>query len=131
MALDVGVVDPESDGLLPSPRAAFRSDGYYWFLHPLFERLRNSHGKYIDLYGDAEFRKSELPLIERLLNDAESLISSQPPRWEVHVGTQTGPVKRELYAEVDRPSFVHLIAQLRAVLSAAETSGSGIRFIGD
>ena len=131
MALDVGVADPKGYGLLPGPRVAFRSDGYYWFLYPLIERLRNSHGKYIDLYGDAEFRRGEFALLDRLLNDAAALVQVQPTHWKVHVGTQTGAAKRELYAEVDRQEFLNLIAQLRAVIAAAEQAGSSVRFIGD
>lgn len=131
MALDVGVADPGGSGLLPSPRASLRSDGYYWYLYPLIERLRKSHGKYIDLFGNAAFRKGELSLLLGFLNEAQALIESQPASWKVHIGTETGLVKRELYAALERREFVDLIAQLRAVASAAEAAGSSVLFVGD
>ena len=136
MALDVGVADAEDNGLLPSPRAALENDGYYWFLHTLFQGLRNSHGKYIDLHGDTKFRRSELSLLDHLLNDATGLVREQPARWRVHVGkqtvrTQAGPSERELYSEVDRREFLDLIARLRGIVAVARETGSSVWFIGD
>ncbi len=131
MALDVGLADSEGGRLRSSPQVAFRDDGYYWFLYPLIEGLRESHGKYIDLYGEAEFRRSELSLLTRFLGDAEVLIQSQPARWKVHVGMQTGTEKRELPVEVERGKFMSLILQLRDVVAAAEADGISVLFIGD
>jgi hypothetical protein len=131
VALDVGLADSEGGRLRSSPQVAFRDDGYYWFLYPLIEGLRKSHGKYIDLYGEAEFRRSELSLLTRFLGDAEVLIQSQPARWKVHVGTQTGTEKRELPVEVERGKFMSLILQLRDVVAAAEADGTSVLFIGD
>jgi hypothetical protein len=83
------------------------------------------------LYGEAEFRRSELSLLTRFLGDAEVLIQSQPARWKVHVGTQTGTEKRELPVEVERGKFMSLILQLRDVVAAAEADGTSVLFIGD
>ena len=130
MTLDVGLADSEG-GLRSSPQVTFREDGYYWFLDPLIERLRESHGKHIDLYGNAEFRKSELSLLTRFLGDAEVLIQSRPARWKVRVGTPSGPQKRGAHVEVERGKFMSLILQLRDVVSAAEEAGSSVLFIGD
>jgi hypothetical protein len=131
VGLDVGVADPESGGLRASPQASFLSDGYYWFLYPLIDRLRKSHGKYIDLYGETEFRLGELAPLRRFLDDAEALIKPQPTRWRVHIGTQTEPTKRELHAAVERVEFEALIAQLRGIVAEAEASRSSVLFIGD
>ncbi len=131
MALDVGLADSERGRLRSSPQVAFRDDGYYWFLYPLIEQLRKSHGKYIDLHGEAEFRRGELSLLTRFLGDAEVLVQSRPVRWKVQVGTQTGPEKRELRVEVERGKFMSLILQLRDVVAAAEADGTSVLFIGD
>ena len=56
MALDLGVGNGVS--LIPQqgePSLWLNSDGYYWFLHPLIEKLASETGQYIDLYGDASF----------------------------------------------------------------------------
>jgi hypothetical protein len=50
MALDIGI----GNGTSLSPvngelSISLDNDGYYWFLHPLFEDLRAATGQYIDL----------------------------------------------------------------------------------
>src|SRR5205807_406471 len=72
-------------------------DGYYWFLHPLFERLRGETEQYIDLYGDASFMDGALLALERSLVEARAVIESQPDAWEVHVGTQIIPTEKDLF----------------------------------
>lgn len=57
MALDVTI-----KGLMPAGLRngiSFDDDGYYWFMHPWFEMLAGQTGKYIDLYGGAEFTPIE------------------------------------------------------------------------
>ena len=49
--LDIGVGDALHQPSDPAePSLGFEGDdGYYWFLHPLFERLAAETGQYIDL----------------------------------------------------------------------------------
>jgi hypothetical protein len=53
MALDIGVGDGSS--LIPvqgEPSLWLEDDAPYWFLDPLFDRLRVKTGQYLDLCGD-------------------------------------------------------------------------------
>src|SRR4030095_1353279 len=83
-------------GMTPGSTLAtsFEPEAYYWFLYPLIEKLRDSHRKYIDLYGGCAFTPQELGLIRELISDAERLVQQQPNRFRVHVGTQTDPGQR-------------------------------------
>src|SRR5947209_5587625 len=98
MALDIGIGDGSS--LIPvqdEPSLFLEDDGYYWCLHPLFERLGAETGQYLDLYGDASFADRALSALERSLVEARAFIESQPDAWEVYVGTQIMPTERDLF----------------------------------
>jgi hypothetical protein len=59
MALDIGLdVGGSMSPSRSEPSLTLDDDGYYWFLHPLWERLRPETGQYIDLYGYAGFAGS-------------------------------------------------------------------------
>jgi len=105
--------------------------GYYWFLHPLFERLAHSTGQYIDLYGEAEFRGDDLAALDETLSEARQLVSAQPEQWSVHVGTQIGPVQRELFRDVERSKFLALIDGLSALVTQARSTGRPVVCLGD
>lgn len=105
--------------------------GYYWFLHPLFERLAQSTGQYIDLYGSAEFRGDDLAALNGTLFEARELVLAQPERWSVHVGTQTAPVRCELFKDVERPKFLALIDGLVDLVKQARKTGRPIVCDGD
>jgi hypothetical protein len=47
------------------------------------------------------------------------------------VGTQTQPVKRELYAEVDRHSFLKFLESLRSTADQCLQTGKSMHFYGD
>ena len=132
MALDLGIGDGTSR--LPvqgEPSLAFRSDGYYWFLHPLFEQLRIETGQYIDLYGDALFSGESLDALERMVAEAKRLVASQPDTWRVHIGTQTSPKQKELYDEVEKGRFLELLDQWQRILARARESGWPVICFGD
>lgn len=112
-------------------RVAFEDDGYYWFLHPLFERLRDESGKYLDLYGGATFTRDDFPRLHRLLDEAQAMAARQPATWKVHVGTQLHPVPKELYQLIHRVKLVQLIESFRRLVDAAEASGAEIEALGD
>ena len=135
MPLDVGLA-----GAQGTPRSAaeffvsFDDDdngGYYWFLHPLFERLAQATGQYIDLYGSAEFRGDDLVALDGTLREARQLVLAQPQRWSVHVGTQTAPVRRELFKDVERSTFLALIDGLIDLVTQARTTGRPVVCLGD
>ena len=110
---------------------SFDNDGYYWFFHPLFERLRDETGKYIDLYGDATFSRDDYPRLLHLLDEADVIARRQPKTWEVHVGTQVRPTRKELYRTVHRDHVLKIITTLRNMVDAADKLGGHLECIGD
>jgi len=54
------------------------NDGYCWFIHPFFERLRDQCGKYVDLYGDALFTRDDYPRLRTLLAEARAVARPSP-----------------------------------------------------
>jgi hypothetical protein len=121
MALDIGIGDGTS--LIPvqgEPSLYLEDDGYYWFLHPLFERLCAETRQYIDLYGDASFFDGALTALEQLLVEARDLIESQPETWQVDV-----------YNVVRRDRFLELIARWEKVIARARELGRPVVCFGD
>jgi hypothetical protein len=132
MALDIGVDAGSSLGLVwDEPTLCLQDDALYWFLHPLFERLRAQTSQYVDLYGDASFEGASLQALRKMLAQARSLAESRPETWEVHVGTQLAPVLRELWKPVDRKTLLNLIAQWERVVARADGLGRPVVCIGD
>src|SRR5262245_27121321 len=129
MALDVWIGDWDDPGSVLA--TSFEPEAFYWFLYPLIEELRNSHGKYIDLYGGCAFEPQELGIVRQLISDAESLVRQQPDRFRIHVGTQTQPVKREHYTEVDRGSFLKFLGSLKLAADRCFQAGKSLYFYGD
>lgn len=119
----------------PQPRAplaiTLNDDGYYWALHPLFERLRDECGKYVDLYGDALFARDDYPRLRRLLDEAEAMAKQQPKEWKVLVGTQLQPTRKELYRTVARDNLIEIITTLRNMVDAADEIGGVLECTGD
>ncbi len=115
----------------PAPALSLENDGYYWFLQPLFARLRDECGKSLDLYGDTQFTRDDFPRLRALLHEAERLARRQPRTWEVHLGTQLRPAKREVRRTVDRDRLLELIAAFRALVDAADELGGTLECIGD
>ncbi len=83
MPLDIGLAGPRpgppsAEGPVVKFYDCDKDDddtgGYYWFLHPLFHRLAEKTGQYIDLYGDAEFRGDDLQLFREILVEARQLV---------------------------------------------------------
>jgi hypothetical protein len=105
------------------PCLALNDDGYYWFLHPLFDKLAAETGQYIDLYGNASFAATDLAALERMLKEARTLVLSQPESWEVHTGTQLRPVCREIYHPVRREEFLPLLDTWENIIAIAKESG--------
>lgn len=129
MSLDIWVGNGNEEGSVRV--GAFEPEAFYHFVHPLLAALRDSHGKYIDLYDDCEFRPGELVLVERLVTDAERLVHEQAPRFRVHTGTQTHPVQKELYADVTREACLAVLTIIRSAVDECRRSGKSLYFYGD
>jgi hypothetical protein len=113
------------------------NSGYYWFLYPLLEQLAEKTGQMIDLYGDAEFRGDELPVLRQTLVEARRQVADQPVRWSVHVGISsmpnaTPPVPPwEVFKEVERSKFIKLLDTLIAIVDRAISAGVAVVCWGD
>lgn len=111
--------------------------GYYAFLHPLFSRLAEKTGQYIDLHGDAEFRGDDLQLLRQTLLEARQLVATQPERWSVHTGTSSMPNATpplppwEVSKEVERSKFLSMLDTLIAIVDRARSTGGAVVCFGD
>ena len=133
MTLDIGIAEDDAS-LYPArdtPSVSFDNDGYYWYLHPLFEDLYQRTGQYIDLYGHAVFSGANLSAFAEMLSNAKDRISQQPDTWDVHIGTLTAPERKELYSPVDKYQFLNLIRELDDIASMAAKMDRRVVCIGD
>ena len=130
MGVDIRVRSSSSP-VASEPGLSFKDDGYYWFLHPWFERLREQSGKYIDLYGDALLTRDDYPRLRAVLTEAEVMARRQPATWQVHVGTQLQPAKKELYRTIDRGELLKLIETFRTLIDAADKLDGYLECVGD
>ena len=135
MSLGIHIAaDHKSPPAPGEPAVSFDDDengGYYWFLHPLFAKLAETTGQYIDLYGNAEFRGESLDALGEALHEACRLIREQPARWMVHVGTQTAPTHREVFKEVERSKFEALLEQFSTIVARSKATGLPVICLGD
>ena len=133
MAVDLMLVPAGSDPATAQPSRTMHLDdnGYYWFLHPLFQELAKQTGKSIDLYGDTKFAVHELSQLRALLTKAKSNVAAQPSKWRVRVGTRAAPVEREVYDEVEKQEFQRLLDRFTSLIDECENSGGEIHCVGD
>ena len=134
MSLYIGVGRNKGKSCFPpqeEPGLSLDDDGYYFFLYPLFERLCDQTGQFIDLYTDARFTPSSIPALERMLDSAEKLVRAQPARWQVLIGLQIKPKREELYAEVERTRFLKLLSVWRKVIARAKKLRRPVVSFGD
>jgi len=132
MSLDIGVGDGSSPvPIRGEPSLCLEDDALYWFLHPLFEQLQAETGQYIDLYGNASFANDKLDALKRMLAQARTQAESQPDTWEVHVGTQLLPVRREVWNSLTRETLLELIARWERVVARAEELRRPVVCFGD
>jgi hypothetical protein len=130
--LEIGVdyaVNHPPSGMFPC--IALDDDGYYWFLHPLFERLAAETGEYIDLYGNATFFGGDLCALEQMLTKARGMVLSLPEAWDVHTGTQLLPVHQEVFKPVERARLLYLLDTWEDAVRVAKEHERPIVCFGD
>jgi hypothetical protein len=139
MALDIGIGDGFSVGLLANEPSLFlEDDGYYWYLHPLFEELRAATGQYIYLYGDASFSGPMLTALEEIVSRAQDLVDRQPATWNVCVGQELVPWEKGArkhskprFAVVAKDQFLALLNRWQDLIIRAKKSQRSVVCIGD
>jgi hypothetical protein len=106
-------------------RFCFDDNAVYWFLHPWFEQIYKSIGKYIDLYGDAIFDKSSglLFLIQKM---GEAKISAENQPQELRVA-----VAIDVYEKIHRNTLLEAITKFQSLLEEAKITGKMLDFVGD
>jgi hypothetical protein len=109
----------------------FENEGYYWFLCPLFEALRQETGENIDLYGDARFHGETLAALEQTLLEARALVSGQPDQWEVVIGIRPWEDPPEVCVTIQKAVMIGLLDTLEAATLRARETGAYITFWGD
>lgn len=132
--LDIGVGDTANPFQPPDPAEpslGLEDDGYYWFLHPLFEQLLVETGQYIDLYGYAVFAGANLVALNTMLTEARRRVEAQPEIWDVHTGMQLRPVHQEIFEQVVRVKFLRLLTVWERVAARAQESGRAVVCFGD
>ena len=134
MALDVLVVAPPQAG---AERIAFQRhvaalewDGYYLFLSR-FWPASSSTGRLIDLHASTHFEGANLAQLRSALVRARTQAVEQPETWQEHLGKQTHPVQREIYATVNRSDLVVLLGNLIRAVDEAESKRGRVVFEGD
>ncbi|RYF27924.1 MAG: hypothetical protein EOO33_02730 [Comamonadaceae bacterium] len=129
MPLDIGFL--RQDGTHDC-RLQLQNDGCYWFLHPWFVRVQETTGRYVDLYGDAQFHESNgLSALAHAISQARTAAGTQPREWRVHTGTQLKPVPQELYDTVQRAELLKTIERFQALVEEAKSRGATLYFWGD
>jgi hypothetical protein len=129
VALDIGL---RKTGSSYEHRFSLPADEHYWFMHPWFKEVHKTCGIYVDLYGDAEFHSGKgLGVLESKLRAALAAAENSPPTWQVHVGTQLRPEKKELYMQVVREEVVQTISNFLVVLQEVKETDATIVCNGD
>jgi hypothetical protein len=132
VAVNIGIaIDAHSLAMRAEPVVTLGDDGYYWFLHPLFVDLASRTGQYIDLYGDAAFAGPALDALGDTTERARRLVEEQPDSWQVHVGTQTAPVHKEVYSGVEGSTFRQLLERLSEIVATARGQNGRVVCFGD
>ena len=100
-------------------------------MHPWFETLAEQTGKYIDLYGGAEFSPIEFQRLRSIAAEVRQQVLNRSETWQVTTGWQTHPEKKEILREVNRKDFLKLLDDFETLMDKASSAGKSIECIGD
>lgn len=133
MALDIIItvnrVIPEFD---EEKSISFNDDADYWYLYPVFEKLKKDTGEMIDLYDDAEFSNGSLQKLRNLiLTEINNLKEMKNKECLIHTGTQTFPEKKEIYKELNKNHLTQKLKKWLDIVDLAIKSNEKIICIGD
>jgi hypothetical protein len=107
-------------------------DADYWYLWPrMINDLKNQTGELIDLYDGAEFSGQNLDILETLVGKQLLDLSSKEEEWEVHVGTQTHLVKKEIYKKLIKRELQLKLAKLLFIVGLAKEQSEMVICLGD
>ena len=92
---------------------AFQSNGYYWFLHPFFEEVKELTGQMIDLYADARFEGAALAALAAVLDKARRAADSKPSTWEECIGWEDESRRCPILDPVRKAALIEIIERKR------------------
>lgn len=96
----------------------FDDGGDFWFLQPFFKKLKAATSQTIDLYDDCKFiGKGLVNLKIELIKEINRIGNLEEDKWEQYIGTQTHPIKKELYKDVTK---IELLDKLEKWLNITE-----------
>jgi hypothetical protein len=117
-----------------TPRAELfgdESEGCYWALEPVFRRIEEHCGLFIDEYDTAAFPPDRVGCLREELGRALKELAERPESWEVSTGTEVSPNPRELVQRVLRSDVLGVIEQMKALADEAIDSGAYLIFSGE
>ena len=105
----------------------------YWYLwSTLIKEIRNETGQLIDLYDDAEFSGDNLNKVERLIiKQIQELKDEKEEKWEIHIGTEFGHIKKEIYKTLVKEELISKLEKFLAIIQQAKENNEKVICIGD
>jgi dGTP triphosphohydrolase len=125
---------PERAALDSKNSISFEGGGAdYWYLWPtMIQEIENKTGKLMDLYDDIEFSGEDLEKLEKIvLKQIEELKHKKEGEWEVSVGTQLQPVKKEILRIVIKQEIVNKLKKFLSIILKAKKTNAKVLCIGD
>ena len=108
-------------------------DADYWYLWPtMIKQIKDQTGELIDLYDDAEFSGESLVKVERIiLNELDYLQKKKEKRWDVHVGTQLQPTKKEIFKTLVKMDLEAKLQRFLMIVQQARVKNEKVVCLGD
>lgn len=132
MALDFGLSRKRHDPKNYQHVGFFNpNEAAYWFLWPLWEKLKTRTGQLVDLYDDSYFSGNELDALKQTLQEARVLVESQPQNWEVVVGWEGHSGGSEVKRFLSKSEMNGLLDALESAAKRATEEELYVVFQGD
>jgi hypothetical protein len=105
----------------------------YWYLWPtMINEIKNKTGELIDLYDDAESSGDNLDKIETIvLHQLDELRKKKDKEWNVHIGTELQPIKKEIYRTLVKKDLEEKLQRLLTIVKQAKQKNEKVICIGD
>lgn len=106
--------------------------GDFWLLQSFFEKLRVKTSETIDLYDDCCFEGDNLILLkEELIKEINRVNSDSNKEWNVRVGTQVHPIKKEIFKPVIKKDLITKLEKWLTLTNLAIDNNEKLIGLGD
>jgi len=114
-------------------KVRFNDDADYWYLWPtMIKEIQKNKGELIDLYADAEFMGENLNKLEVIVSKTvENLVNKSESKWKVHVGTELGIEKKEIFRALNKNDLIEKLTVLLKMITMARKTNDKLISIGD